>query len=108
MPELPFVERFPSWEHQVRAREWALGHWAMGHPGLLLACDMGTGKSKIIIDLASTLPLTCMLILCPLRVIEVWEFQFQQHAVFPYLFAALDDRVKNTEKKESARRRRSP
>src|SRR5262245_46183190 len=74
-------------------------HWLLGHLGLLLGADMGIGKSKLALDLAYLIGCVCILILCPLRVIEVWEVQLQQHAMFPYLLAALDDRVNGTERK---------
>jgi SNF2 family DNA or RNA helicase len=65
----------------------------------MLAMDMGTGKTKVAIDLAGSLGPSAMLVVCPLRVVGVWEAQLRQHASFPYVFAALDDRVRGTDRK---------
>jgi SNF2 family DNA or RNA helicase len=70
--------------------------WLMGLPGMLLAFGMGTGKSKIAIDLISDISPQNVLIVCPLRVIAVWEQQLKLHATFEYALAALDERVKST------------
>jgi SNF2 family DNA or RNA helicase len=65
---------------------------------------MGCGKSKIAIDLTCDFNLSPVLILCPLRVVEVWRAQFAQFASVPYEFLALDDRSGTiAEKTERAR-----
>jgi SNF2 family DNA or RNA helicase len=56
--------------------------------------EMGTGKSRVTIEAALAYRLDPILILCPLRVVEVWERQFRQYSA-DYAFLALDDRVKS-------------
>jgi SNF2 family DNA or RNA helicase len=92
-------ERYPSWDHQKAFHAWARQRWAMGHRGLLGLLDMGLGKTKCAIDLACVLHVKTLLILAPMRVIDVWREQMEIHATFPYLFAALDDRVRGTDRK---------
>jgi SNF2 family DNA or RNA helicase len=60
---------------------------------------MGGGKSRVAIDLAVAFGLRLILILCPLRVVEVWRTQFQRHAPAQYEFLALDDRVNSVQSK---------
>src|SRR5262245_16851395 len=66
---------------------------------------MGCGKSKVAIDLIASLleefpEGTVVLIICPLRVCEVWREQLKLHASFPYFVAILDDSVKGTDEKQ--------
>jgi SNF2 family DNA or RNA helicase len=97
-PAIPREKR-PAWDHQ-RAAYWFVWRlWLAGLQGAMLAMDMGTGKSKVALDLAGALGPQPILILCPLRVVEVWEQQLKQHASFPYVFAGLDDRVRGTDRK---------
>ena len=87
-PAVPH-ELHPSWQHQ-RAAYWFVRRlWDQGRSAAMLAMWMGTGKSKVSIDLAVTTEKNPVLILCPLRVVEVWRRQFAQHAPH-YDFVALD------------------
>jgi SNF2 family DNA or RNA helicase len=87
-PAIP-QERYPSWRHQ-RAAYWFVRRlWEQGLPGAMLAMWMGTGKSKVAIDLAATTQKNPVLIICPLRVVDVWRRQFAQHAPH-YDFIGLD------------------
>jgi len=52
------------------------------------------GKSRVAIELAHACNLSPLLILCPLRVVEVWREQFERHLPGIYDFLALDHRVK--------------
>lgn len=87
------TELKPSWGHQLQARNRAHQHYEQGSPGYLLAMAMGTGKTKVAIDLVDDLALPLVLVVCPIRVIEVWRYQLAQHAGFPYLFTALDEKA---------------
>lgn len=58
----------------------------------MLAMEMGTGKSRVAIEAAIIHSLDEILILCPLRVVEVWKNQFERFAP-DYAFLALDDRI---------------
>jgi SNF2 family DNA or RNA helicase len=92
-PPIPH-EKHPAWNHQRAAYWHSWNHWAAGRSGTLLAADMGCGKTKVAIDLAHNLPARNLLILAPMRVVDVWREQLDKHANFPYLLALLDDRVR--------------
>jgi SNF2 family DNA or RNA helicase len=62
------------WKHQALALHWA----STIHSGLLWAF-MGTGKSRIILELIKKKPdLKKILIVCPLSVIDVWVQQIKK------------------------------
>jgi SNF2 family DNA or RNA helicase len=92
------------WAHQQQALDFALSHWDQGMRGIMLACVMGTGKSRIAIQAAHERQLSPLLIVCPLRVVEVWREQFERHLPGVYEFLALDSRAGTvTEKTRRAR-----
>ncbi len=64
-----------AWRHQVAALQFA-------RPlrGAMLAMAMGTGKSKVAIDLILARRHKRVLILCPLSVVGVWPDEFARHA----------------------------
>lgn len=66
--------RTRNWTHQLVAYHFA-------HPleAALLAMDMGTGKSKVAIDLAVNWGCKMILILCPKSVLNVWAREFKLH-----------------------------
>lgn len=65
----------PAWKHQLQT------FWFAHHlPAAMLALDMGTGKSKIVVDLIVNRNHRKSLILCPLSVVPVWPKQFANHA----------------------------
>jgi len=64
------------WQHQLDALKFALER-----PATMLAMDMGTGKSKVVVDLVVNTPVTRILILCPLAVVPVWPKQFAMHCI---------------------------
>jgi len=78
LPEVP-NEAHPSWGHQRRAF-----YFARGMDASVLGMHMGTGKSKVTIDLLRTQasvfghPLR-VLILCPANVVPVWPEQILDH-----------------------------
>ena len=86
-PETPGL-RFKTkpWRHQEAALFFALDLFGLRDAkrkisdGALLAMGMGTGKSKVTIDLIENLDARLVLIACPLRVCEVWPEQIEQHA----------------------------
>ena len=84
-PPIPVTKTAP-WKHQVIAY-W----WAHDLRNAMLALDMGTGKSKVVVDLVRNLDLEHILILCPLSVVGVWEGQFNNHAEPPFSVHSLDD-----------------
>lgn len=72
---LPIRSKTEAWKHQVKA------FWrAFYNPGFMLALDMGTGKSKVAVDLVVNRDDRKVLIVCPKAVIDVWPKQFALHA----------------------------
>jgi SNF2 family DNA or RNA helicase len=87
------------WAHQQAAFEFVEKLWRTGRRGTMLAMDMGTGKTRVAVDLTTAFDLPLILILCPLRVVEVWRQQFRQYAHVPYEFLPLDDRAGSVQDK---------
>ena len=81
LDDLVIDEQAPKtsmWEHQKRGV-----HWIKHKRRAMLAFDMGTGKSKVTIDLLSHLAhkkqIRRVLITCPKTVGPVWPAQFDEH-----------------------------
>lgn len=73
--EPPYNSKTTAWAHQKRAY-----NRAFEKPGFMLALDMGTGKSKVAVDLVVNRDCRRVLIVCPKAVIDVWPKQFELHA----------------------------
>ncbi|WP_447983808.1 DEAD/DEAH box helicase [Nitrospira sp. Nam74] len=85
LPPIPLTKTEP-WLHQLRAY-----HYAKALPAAMLALDMGTGKSKVAIDLIANMGWRSVLIMCPKRVIQVWPYQIDLHAASPLTVVPLDE-----------------
>jgi SNF2 family DNA or RNA helicase len=79
----------PWWRHQQQALDFSEVLWQRHRRALMLAICMGGGKSRLAIEitrrrlqsaLAGGEPWRAALILCPLRVVEVWRRQFAEYA----------------------------
>lgn len=68
------------WTHQLRSFNFAYHREAS-----YLALDMGTGKSKVAIDLAANWQSQATIIICPLSVGEAWIKQLSIHHPGPYI-----------------------
>lgn len=68
-----------AWLHQRRAF-----HWAVEQEAVLLAMDMGTGKSKVVVDLCNAWQAKEVLILAPKSMLGGWRKQFSIHSLAPY------------------------
>lgn len=64
-----------SWKHQIDGLDLI-----RRQPATMLAYDMGTGKSKIIVDAVIELELQRTLIVCPKSVLTVWQHEFTKWA----------------------------
>lgn len=64
-----------NWKHQTEAFEFV-----KDKPGAMLAMDMGTGKTKVVIDVLNYAGHNKILIVCPKSVIGVWPEEFHKHA----------------------------
>ena len=84
-PDIPNAI-LPAWEHQKQAfwTAYQKDHFA-------LFMDMGTGKSKVTIDLINNKPYKNILIVCPLSVVGVWPREFEKHGTRPYQVIPLYD-----------------
>jgi len=70
----PPIRRRDAWRHQLAAY-----HYAKDRPATMLALGMGTGKTKVALDLVQNSDARTVLVLCPVSVLEVWRDQFAQH-----------------------------
>jgi SNF2 family DNA or RNA helicase len=94
------------WPHQQQALTFVQDLWRQGCPGALLAIIMGAGKTRVAIEAAAHERLSPVLIVCPLRVVEVWREQFALHLPDHYDFLALDGRAGTVNEKAQAARDR--
>ena len=84
------------WAHQTEALEFIAEK-----PGAMLAMDMGTGKSRVIVDLIARKGYQKVLILAPLSVVAgVWPGEFSKHA--PGLIHVLPLVGQSTKKRQEA------
>ena len=77
--------RTKPWRHQRVAYNLALGLVGCG-----LWLDMGTGKSKVVVDLVVNTKQRLVLICAPLSVLPVWEREFRLHAAEPFRALVLE------------------
>jgi SNF2 family DNA or RNA helicase len=85
------------WKHQEEALAFALKR-----PHTMLAMAMGTGKSKVAIDLISERKAQRVLIVCPKSVVHIWPSEFNKHDRWPAVFAPKNGNVAS--KTESLKR----
>lgn len=95
----PLVRATDGWGHQLRGF-----HFAQHYPAVLLAMGMGTGKTKVAIDLVQNSPVAdsgTVLILAPKGVAEghVWPKEFAKHAAVKHSIITL---TKGTVEKRTA------
>lgn len=64
------------WEHQKKALQYLCKRDAAA-----LYTDMGTGKTKVMIDLIQTRGFKCVLVVAPNKACEVWEEQISIHGI---------------------------
>jgi len=67
---------------------------------------MGTGKSGMTVYLCSEEGFQLILILCPLRVVQVWQPQFEMHSTVPFMVVPLDDSYSNVRAKRDEAERK--
>jgi len=79
----PICTKTDMWNHQKQAFHFA--QTIMGDAGgTLLAMDMGTGKTKVAIDLLNEHLASKILVICPKAVMQVWPAEFVKHSFHPY------------------------
>ena len=79
----------PLWSHQIAALEFA-----RRREGVMLAMEMGTGKTRTAIELARGCE--TILVACPLSVAPVWKREFETYA--PETSIVMVDRGKNSDR----------
>jgi SNF2 family DNA or RNA helicase len=85
--------------------EFVSGLFARGKRGAMISAAMGTGKTAMAIYTALSHGFKKVLILCPLRVVQVWKPQFDLHSAEPWVVVPLDDSfTSNQAKREEAER----
>jgi SNF2 family DNA or RNA helicase len=96
------TDDMPPYDHQRRGYNMIREQAAT-----MLAFDMGTGKSKVIVDTINTLTTTMrrVLIVCPCSVMAVWRNEFRKHAVVPVKLTVLDSGQSTKKRHEQAKRR---
>lgn len=76
-----FVFKTKPWEHQLRALEYLYEKDAAA-----LYTDMGTGKTKVMIDLIVNRGFKRVLITCTSKGCDVWKREFQKHSFIQQKF----------------------
>jgi len=85
------VLRTTPWQHQRDAVAFVADLYARGKRGAMIAAAMGTGKSAMTVYLCAEQGFRLILIVCPLRVVQVWKPQFAAHTTTPFEVIPLDD-----------------
>lgn len=84
----PEVRKTECWKHQLDAF-----HYAKPLPYCLLSMGVGTGKSKVAIDLLTQWKAKKVLLVNPAYILkdpEAWKKQFAVHCALPYRILSLD------------------
>lgn len=68
----------PSWQHQRRARLWLEAMFSQPGSGAALWYGLGTGKTRIALDLIQTRQWKRILVVAPLSVLPHWEKQAER------------------------------
>jgi SNF2 family DNA or RNA helicase len=77
---LPALLKTQPWSHQLAGY-----HFAMTRRGSFLTFEVGTGKTKVAIDVAANDgPHERVLVVCPLAVTDVWPIQLERHSPLTY------------------------
>ena len=98
LPAIPGFRTVP-WGHQREAVAFVRQLHGRGKRGAMIAAVMGTGKSAMTVYLCVEEGFQVILILCPLRVVQVWRPQFEMHSTVPFMVAPLDDSFSNVRAK---------
>lgn len=77
----------PLWNHQKEA----LRHVDRAKGGVGLFMDMGTGKSRVVVEYLNRNHVSRVLILCPLSVVPAWVKQFDLYGTKPYLILPMKE-----------------
>ena len=81
----PAGEAPPHWKHQLEAWEFAYPKQAA-----MLAMDMGTGKTRVVVNLCDGREHNLIAIFCPKSVVPVWPREFRKWATRRYRVVQLN------------------
>ncbi|OFW00564.1 MAG: hypothetical protein A3G20_03735 [Acidobacteria bacterium RIFCSPLOWO2_12_FULL_59_11] len=98
-PQNTTCYRTTPWRHQREAVEFINRLYTRGKRGTMISAAMGTGKTAMAIYTALEQRFQKLLILCPLRVVQVWKPQFELHSATPWLVVPLDDSFSSNQAK---------
>lgn len=79
LPPLPDPKTYAWWEHQARAF-----HWALAQESALLYMGMGSGKSRVGVELVNAWDAKRVLVIAGKRALRVWPKQFRLHSQADY------------------------
>jgi len=99
--------RTTPWRHQREAVEFVKRLHARGKQGAMICAAMGTGKTAMAIYIACEQKFQRVLILCPLRVVQVWKPQFEMHSAERWAVISLDDSIGGVQAKRDEAERRT-
>ncbi len=88
LPDIPVTKHEP-WHHQKQCYWFSKG---LSGAGLLM--DMGTGKTKVAVDLIVNSDDKKVLIICPDKVVRVWPKEFEKHSGKPFTVVPCEVRGK--------------
>lgn len=97
LPQPP-IRNNDSWNHQLQAY-----HFAQEIPSTMFYMGMGTGKSKVVVDIVINNQYKRVLIIAPKSVLTVWPKEFKKHggdycpAVLPLTKGSVKKRKELTE-----------
>lgn len=97
LPPLPTPKTYAWWEHQARAF-----HWALAQESAMLFMGMGSGKSRVCVELVNAWDAKHVLIMAGKRALRVWPKQFRLHSLADYhvtrgdVFSVKTGRLKKT------------
>jgi len=75
LPDVP-ITTMKAWNHQKQ------GFWfTKDKKAAMLAMDMGTGKTKVTLDVIQNNDINRVLVICPAHVIHVWPSEIKKHIV---------------------------
>ena len=94
LPDIPLTKKSP-WLHQHRAF-W----FSKEFSGAGLLMDMGTGKTKVAVDLVANSDDKKVLIICPKNVVRVWPKEFDKHSGREFVVVPCEVHGKQTSLEE--------
>jgi SNF2 family DNA or RNA helicase len=97
LPQTPIESRLiipgartTPWRHQEEAVEFVRALYSSGHRGAMICADMGTGKTAMAVYTALLHGFREIVVVGPLRVVQVWKPQIELHSAVPFVVGPLD------------------